>query len=191
MNVTSRVHGRARLRPSGSARLPPRGEQARLAESLAARGSRGTRPLGESLALPGSGEHCTRPLGRSPALPGSFRGSITVPPRRRFQMDRSAAETDSRAHKASTRSLRSLDVLNFFLADVRDGMGPFLGTFLREVRHWDAGQVGIAWRPRRSARCWPRRRRGRSPDHGKRLAIGSGGGGRRRIVLYLVPSPGW
>jgi MFS family permease len=30
------------------------------------------------------------------------------------------------------------------LADVRDGMGPFLGTFLREVHHWDAGGVGMA-----------------------------------------------
>ncbi len=37
-----------------------------------------------------------------------------------------------------------LDAANLFLADVRDGMGPFLGTFLRDVHHWDAGQVGIA-----------------------------------------------
>ncbi len=44
----------------------------------------------------------------------------------------------------SSTSLRALDALNLFLADVRDGMGPFLGTFLRENRHWDAGRVGIA-----------------------------------------------
>jgi len=41
-------------------------------------------------------------------------------------------------------SLRALDGLNVFLADVRDGMGPFLGTFLREDHHWEAGRVGMA-----------------------------------------------
>ena len=30
------------------------------------------------------------------------------------------------------------------LADVRDGMGPFLGTFLRASHGWDAGRVGMA-----------------------------------------------
>ena len=44
----------------------------------------------------------------------------------------------------SSISVKALDGLNFFLADVRDGMGPFLGTFLREHHHWDAGRVGIA-----------------------------------------------
>ena len=44
----------------------------------------------------------------------------------------------------SRSSLRALDGLNFFLADVRDGMGPFLGTFLRDRQHWDAGWVGFA-----------------------------------------------
>jgi MFS family permease len=44
----------------------------------------------------------------------------------------------------STASLRALDGLNVFLADVRDGMGPFLGTFLRENHHGDAGRAGIA-----------------------------------------------
>ena len=46
--------------------------------------------------------------------------------------------------RPSTTSLRALDGLNFFLADVRDGMGPFLGTFLRESQGWDAARVGIA-----------------------------------------------
>ena len=44
----------------------------------------------------------------------------------------------------SVTSLRALDGVNFFLADVRDGMGPFLGTFLRTAQGWDAGRVGIA-----------------------------------------------
>jgi MFS family permease len=54
------------------------------------------------------------------------------------------AESDSRVRHPSRTSLRALDALNIFLADVRDGMGPFLGTFLRENHHWDAGRVGIA-----------------------------------------------
>ncbi len=42
------------------------------------------------------------------------------------------------------QSRRALDAANFFLADVRDGLGPFLGTFLRDSHHWDAARVGIA-----------------------------------------------
>ena len=51
---------------------------------------------------------------------------------------------DAPARTPSTTSLRALDAVNIFLADVRDGMGPFLGTFLRENHHWHAGWVGIA-----------------------------------------------
>ncbi|MDR3635545.1 MAG: MFS transporter [Isosphaeraceae bacterium] len=52
--------------------------------------------------------------------------------------------TDSHERTLSATDRGALDALNFFLADVRDGMGPFLGTFLRENHHWDPGQVGIA-----------------------------------------------
>src|ERR1700678_4777212 len=51
---------------------------------------------------------------------------------------------DPQKRQPSSTSLWAPDGLNFFLADVRDGMGPFLGTFLREHHHWDAGRVGIA-----------------------------------------------
>jgi MFS family permease len=51
---------------------------------------------------------------------------------------------DARELRPLSGSLWALDGLNFFLADVRDGMGPFLGTFLREHHQWDAGRVGIA-----------------------------------------------
>jgi MFS family permease len=53
-------------------------------------------------------------------------------------------ESAIQERQPSSKSLWALDGLNFFLADVRDGMGPFLGTFLREHHHWDAGRVGIA-----------------------------------------------
>lgn len=44
------------------------------------------------------------------------------------------------AHRGS---LRSLDGLNFLVADVRDGLGPFLSVFLKSSRHWDSGSIGI------------------------------------------------
>lgn len=42
------------------------------------------------------------------------------------------------------RSRRGLDGLNFFLADVRDGVGPFLGIYLMTRFDWSAGQIGMA-----------------------------------------------
>ena len=46
----------------------------------------------------------------------------------------------------SVRSLRGLDALNFFLADVRDGLGPYLAIYLIAVRGpshgWDEATVG-------------------------------------------------
>ncbi|MGA0596398.1 MFS transporter [Enterovirga sp. CN4-39] len=37
----------------------------------------------------------------------------------------------------------SLDALNFFLADVRDGLGPYLAIYLLTVEKWDAASIGI------------------------------------------------
>jgi MFS family permease len=42
-----------------------------------------------------------------------------------------------------SRSLPSLDWLNFFLADVQMGIGPFLAIYLTATRHWDPARVGI------------------------------------------------
>lgn len=44
----------------------------------------------------------------------------------------------------SRRSLRALDALNFFLADVRDGIGPYLAVYLLSVQNWDSTRIGIA-----------------------------------------------
>jgi sugar phosphate permease len=44
----------------------------------------------------------------------------------------------------SKQSLRALDGVNFFLADVRDGIGPYLGIYLLATHQWDAGSIGIA-----------------------------------------------
>ncbi|ATQ70271.1 MULTISPECIES: MFS transporter [Methylosinus] len=41
------------------------------------------------------------------------------------------------------RSERGLDVVNFLLADVQGGVGPFLAIYLWSSRHWDATQIGV------------------------------------------------
>ena len=51
-------------------------------------------------------------------------------------------ETHLDAH-TQRRNNRSLDGLNFFLADVRDGLGPYLAIYLLAVHNWDPASIGI------------------------------------------------
>ncbi|MGI4943554.1 MAG: MFS transporter [Janthinobacterium lividum] len=44
----------------------------------------------------------------------------------------------------SARSLRGLDAINLLMADVRDGVGPYLAVFLKGGEQWDSGAIGIA-----------------------------------------------
>ena len=44
----------------------------------------------------------------------------------------------------SARSLQALDSLNVFLADVRDGVGPYLAIYLLVTHHWNPASIGIA-----------------------------------------------
>ncbi len=41
------------------------------------------------------------------------------------------------------RNALSLDSLNFFLADVRDGLGPYLAIYLLAVHQWDPASIGV------------------------------------------------
>ena len=41
------------------------------------------------------------------------------------------------------RNNLSLDSLNFFLADVRDGLGPYLAIYLLAVHHWEPASIGM------------------------------------------------
>ena len=41
------------------------------------------------------------------------------------------------------RSLRGLDWINFFMADVNTGIGPFLAIYLTAARHWNPASVGV------------------------------------------------
>lgn len=45
--------------------------------------------------------------------------------------------------RPSSRSLRGLDALNFLMADVRDGLGPFLSVYLKGTEHWSSGNIGL------------------------------------------------
>jgi MFS family permease len=47
------------------------------------------------------------------------------------------------AETVSTRTARALDLLNFFLADVSDGLGPYLSIYLLLIHHWDQASIGF------------------------------------------------
>ena len=46
-------------------------------------------------------------------------------------------------HDRSASARRPLDALNFFLADVRDGLGPYLAIYLLTIQHWDEASIGL------------------------------------------------
>jgi len=41
------------------------------------------------------------------------------------------------------RANRALDATNFFLADVRDGLGPYLAIYLLTEQKWDEARIGV------------------------------------------------
>lgn len=41
------------------------------------------------------------------------------------------------------RAGRALDAANFFLADVRDGLGPYLAVYLLTEQHWNEARIGL------------------------------------------------
>jgi predicted MFS family arabinose efflux permease len=54
-----------------------------------------------------------------------------------------ASQSSEAGKQASRRSLRGLDALNFFIADVQGGLGPYLAVFLAGER-WQPGSIGLA-----------------------------------------------
>jgi predicted MFS family arabinose efflux permease len=58
-------------------------------------------------------------------------------------IQREAFWVQDRARQPSSRTLRGLDWLNFFLADVQTGVGPFLAIYLAGYG-WNEQRVGIA-----------------------------------------------
>ena len=47
------------------------------------------------------------------------------------------------ADEQAAKVERPLDAINFFLADVRDGLGPYLAIYLLSVQNWNAADIGI------------------------------------------------
>ncbi|MGU9825203.1 MFS transporter [Pseudomonas sp. R9.37] len=47
------------------------------------------------------------------------------------------------ANHSDLRNTLSLDSLNFFLADVRDGLGPYLAIYLLAVHKWEPASIGV------------------------------------------------
>jgi MFS family permease len=47
------------------------------------------------------------------------------------------------ADAVPARVSRALDLSNFFLADVRDGLGPYLSIYLLLTHHWDQASIGF------------------------------------------------
>ncbi|MHC2338508.1 MFS transporter [Bradyrhizobium sp. USDA 4454] len=45
--------------------------------------------------------------------------------------------------KSRQRANRALDAANFFLADVRDGLGPYLAIYLLTEQRWDEASIGV------------------------------------------------
>ena len=48
------------------------------------------------------------------------------------------------APEAKSGSIRSLKALNFFIADVQNGMGPYVTLFLQSSAQWNPAQIGTA-----------------------------------------------
>lgn len=51
--------------------------------------------------------------------------------------------TQDAAGAIPRRVAHALDLLNFSLADVRDGLGPYLSIYLLLIHHWDQASIGL------------------------------------------------
>ena len=55
-----------------------------------------------------------------------------------------AEQTMSHFDDVAAANRAPLDWVNFLLADVQGGVGPFLAVFLTSSQHWQAGAAGMA-----------------------------------------------
>jgi MFS-type transporter involved in bile tolerance (Atg22 family) len=51
---------------------------------------------------------------------------------------------EARTRAPSRSSILGLDALTFLMADVRDGVGPYISVFLKGGLQWQSGEIGIA-----------------------------------------------
>jgi hypothetical protein len=81
------------------------------------------------------------PFGECGPLDAKRRKKVMAPSHDEVAINRTTIECGRAVIIAANR--RPLDWLNFFLADVKDGLGPFLAIFLMSSQHWDAGRIGV------------------------------------------------
>ncbi|SFI96168.1 MFS transporter [Planctomicrobium piriforme] len=93
---------------------------------------------------------------------------------------------------SKSTSQRALDGTAFFLADVADGLGPFLAIYLVSSRHWTSGEAGQAMAMMLLASVVAQPFMGAWIDrtHHKRLAVSVAAiiVAISSVVMYLVPS---
>ena len=57
--------------------------------------------------------------------------------------DEESRSANRRLTPVTDRNRSPLDWLNFFLADVRGGLGPYVGIFLLTEQHWNQAEIGV------------------------------------------------
>src|SRR5258708_29183830 len=75
---------------------------------------------------------------------------------------------------------RLLDALNFFLADVRGGLGPYLAVYLLAERNWDEASIGVVMSIATAAGILP---------HTPARALGDALRAKRVLVGGAAPPP--
>ena len=107
------------------------------------------------------------------------------------QPRREASWAQDQTRQPSKRTLQSLDWLNFFLADVQTGVGPFLAIYLSGYG-WNEQRVGIALTVGGIAGILTQTPAGALVDrlHSKRALIGAGIGALAAgaLLIAFVPS---
>jgi MFS family permease len=58
--------------------------------------------------------------------------------------DDHGGRSDGEHRHPSARSLRGLDGINFLMADVAGGVGPYLSVFLKASQNWQPSDIGVA-----------------------------------------------
>lgn len=71
------------------------------------------------------------------------RSSAELPARDGSRPDEKTGGLDL-AHDPKRGSIRALRALNFFIADVQNGMGPYMALFLQSSVHWNQARIGAA-----------------------------------------------
>ena len=86
---------------------------------------------------PDPGARSTRSIWKAAERQDVFRNRQQPPPLESINKDKTSLR------QAGKTVERTLDALNFFLADVRDGLGPYLAIYLLTEQKWDQARIGV------------------------------------------------